>query len=120
MGKKGFFSTLTFTVTFDCDNDECFLAYHYPYSYSCLRESLDRWHAQVAASHILIRQPLCTTLAGNTCELLTITSMNEEDTLAHPIETRKYVVVTGRVHPGDTNASWVMHGAHVYRCLYRS
>jgi hypothetical protein len=115
MGKKGFFNTLTFTVTFEFGDDECFLAYHYPYSYSCLTEALDRWHAQVAANNILVRQPLCSTLAGNVCELLTVTSFLEEDLQTYPLEARQYVVVTSRVHPGESNASWMMHGHEASR-----
>ena len=53
------------------------------------------------------RRPLCETLAGNTVELLTITSFTAEpDALA----SRKGVVVSARVHPGETNASYMMKG----------
>ena len=38
--KKTTFFTLTFTVTFQHDNDTCYLAYHYPYTYTKLQVSL--------------------------------------------------------------------------------
>ena len=40
--------------------------------------------------------------------MLTITNFN-----LHPqiLESRKHVVITGRVHPGESNASWMMRGA---------
>ena len=47
------------------------------------------------------------TLAGNNCDLLTVTSFGGgPDSLKH----RKGVVVTARVHPGESNASWMMKG----------
>ena len=51
---------------------------------------------------------MCKTLAGNDVFLLTITerSASEEE-----LQQRKGVVLTARVHPGETNASWMMQGA---------
>ena len=48
------------------------------------------------------------TLAGNNCDLLTITSFGGD---AESLKHRRGVVVTGRVHPGESNASWMMKGA---------
>ena len=50
---------------------------------------------------------LCRTLAGNLVYVLTITSpsKNPED-----IKHKKAVVLTSRVHPGESNASWMMKG----------
>lgn len=36
-GQKCSFYTLTFTVTFRHDDDVCYLAYHYPYTYTTLQ-----------------------------------------------------------------------------------
>ena len=51
------------------------------------------------------RRRLCDTLAGNCCDLLTITDFAEGD-----LKERFGVVLTARVHPGETVASWVMRG----------
>jgi hypothetical protein len=44
---------------------------------------------------------------GNSVDLLTITAPDEID---NPLTERDYIVITSRVHPGETNASWVMRG----------
>ncbi|KAG8575224.1 hypothetical protein GDO81_009480, partial [Engystomops pustulosus] len=55
--------TLTFTVKFPHYDDVCYLAYHYPYTYSALM-----------------------------------------------VSSRQVIMLTARVHPGESNASWVMKG----------
>ena len=52
------------------------------------------------------RQELCHTLSGNVCPLVTITNLSSEEE-----EDKKYIVLSSRVHPGETNASWIMKGA---------
>ena len=50
---------------------------------------------------------ICKTLAGNDVFLLTIT---ERNTSEEELQQRKGVVLTARVHPGETNSSWMMQG----------
>ena len=57
------------------------------------------------ASGILRREELCRTSAGNVCEVLTIT---EESTSPAVLADRPGVVITARVHPGESDASWMM------------
>jgi hypothetical protein len=59
------------------------------------------------SSDVLVRTTLCNSLAGNPVPLLTIT-----DFAAGPraVSARPYVVLSARVHPGETNASWMMRG----------
>jgi len=53
------------------------------------------------------RKSLCNTLAGNPCEILTITSKQNIENMPR----RKGVVLTARVHPGESVGSWMMKGA---------
>ncbi|XP_027777803.2 cytosolic carboxypeptidase 4 isoform X1 [Marmota flaviventris] len=105
--------TLTFVVTFPHDEDVCYLAYHYPYTYSALMTHLDILEKSINPRQIYFRQEvLCHTLGGNPCPLVTITAMPESSSTDHleQFRHRPYQVITARVHPGESNASWVMKG----------
>jgi hypothetical protein len=53
----------------------------------------------------LVRSLLCYTLSGHRCELLTVTDFSSPlDVVAQ----RECVVITARVHPGESCASWIM------------
>ncbi|XP_028814191.1 cytosolic carboxypeptidase 4-like [Denticeps clupeoides] len=111
--------TLTFTVTFKHDEDVCYLAYHYPYSYSALQAHLQLLQRSVDPRKVFFRrQSLCPTLGGNSCPFVTITasppSRNWKD--LHQFRNRPCVVLTARVHPGESNASWVMKGSLEFLC----
>ncbi|XP_011632077.1 cytosolic carboxypeptidase 1-like isoform X2 [Pogonomyrmex barbatus] len=104
---KTYFTT-SFTVTFPHDYDVCYLAYHFPYTYSRLMTNIWKWTRTVSAANVYFRaETLCETLNGNENPVLTITSPDSE---TNPIHTRKMIFLTSRVHPGESNASWVMHG----------
>ncbi|VDK44264.1 unnamed protein product [Anisakis simplex] len=49
---------------------------------------------------------LCYSLAGNTVPLITITAFGTNE----QINQREIVLLSARVHPGESNASWMMHG----------
>ncbi|XP_064169364.1 cytosolic carboxypeptidase 4-like isoform X2 [Anguilla rostrata] len=119
-GSKGpAFYTLTFTVTFPHSEDVCYLAYHYPYTYSALQTHLQMLEEAVDPRVVFFRkQTLCHTLAGNPCPLLTITACPASCSWHQLQELRKRpcVVLTGRVHPGESNASWVMKGSLEFLC----
>ncbi|KAM9710994.1 cytosolic carboxypeptidase 4 [Dama dama] len=105
--------TLTFTITFPHAEDTCYLAYHYPYTYSALMTHLDILEKSVNHKQVYFRQEvLCQTLGGNSCPLVTITAMPESNSADHleQFRQRPYQVITARVHPGESNASWVMKG----------
>lgn len=67
------YSTLTFSLTFKHTNDHCFVAYHYPYTYSELQRSLYQLNMGKRFKYNCRRSLLCRTLGGNDCILLTIT-----------------------------------------------
>ncbi|NXO47998.1 CBPC4 carboxypeptidase, partial [Aramus guarauna] len=105
--------TLTFSIKFPHKDDVCYLAYHYPYTYSTMMSHLDILEQNRNPKKVYWRQQtLCQTLGGNLCPLLTITAMPESkkrDDLEQ-FRNRPYVFLMARVHPGESNASWVMKG----------
>ncbi|KAK0142579.1 Cytosolic carboxypeptidase 4 [Merluccius polli] len=119
-GRRGqTFYTLTFTVTFKHNEDVCYLAYHYPYTYSALQSHLQVLQRSVDPAKVFFRQQsLCDSLAGNPCPLVTITacpaSRGWRD--MHQLRNRPCIVLTARVHPGESNASWVMRGTLGFLC----
>lgn len=52
------------------------------------------------------RNTLCRTLAGNKCEYLTISNR----TCLEKEKKKQAVVITGRIHPGESNSSWKVKG----------
>ncbi|XP_061679258.1 cytosolic carboxypeptidase 4 isoform X2 [Syngnathoides biaculeatus] len=117
--QKTTFYTLTFTITFKYKEDVCYLAYHYPYTYSALRAHLNLLHRSVASSKVFFRQQIiCPTLSGNSCPVVTITACppSKCDKDLHQLGKRPCIVLTSRVHPGESNASWVMKGTLEFLC----
>ncbi|XP_070210608.1 cytosolic carboxypeptidase 1-like isoform X2 [Littorina saxatilis] len=113
-GVKGkAYYTTTFTVRFMHNCDVCYLAYHYPYTYTMLRTHLFQWEGQVDQSQVFFRyQNLCETLGGNQVPVLTITAQPRSN-MREDVEelwSRPYIFLSGRVHPGESNSSWVMKG----------
>jgi murein tripeptide amidase MpaA len=52
---------------------------------------------------------LTRTLAGNRCDLITITS-KDKDPKSEKALSKKGVFISARVHPGESNGSWAMKG----------
>ena len=107
---KGLYA-LSFDITFPTP-DRFFLATCYPYTYTdlqrfLLREALRTSAAGLdfAASPSTRRSLLCQSEGGNRCDLLTITDFTAS---AEELAQRDVVMLTARVHPGESNASWVM------------
>ena len=94
--------TLTFTHEFEFDNDLVYFAYCYPYTYTELKNYLLAIERDPEKNKFCIIRTLCTTLAGNKCDYLTITSRKPGN--------KKGVVISARVHPGESVGSWMMKG----------
>lgn len=88
------------------DKDTVFFAHCYPFTYSdqcafinkvCTFQNKDKIRKTV----------LCKSLAGNDVDMLIVTNF-----LSDPVDiaVRKSIILTSRVHPGETNASWLMNG----------
>ena len=103
---KRYYHTLTWTHTFEFDKDTVYFAHCFPYTYTDLTDDLARIERQ--AHNFMTRSTLCRTLAGNRCEYITITSKRKEDE-KNKVE-KKGVFISARVHPGESNASWMMKG----------
>ncbi|KAM5248406.1 cytosolic carboxypeptidase 2 [Ctenodactylus gundi] len=98
---------LTWTVRFPHSRDTCFLAHSYPYTYSDLQRYLLSVASDPARGRVCKLRPLCRSLAGNTVHLLTITNPSRTPQEA---AAKRAVVLSARVHPGESNSSWAMHG----------
>ncbi|XP_072441961.1 cytosolic carboxypeptidase 1 isoform X6 [Chiloscyllium punctatum] len=113
-GQKGkSYYTLTFTMNFAHKDDVCYFAYHYPYTYSTLQMHIQKLESLHDPQLIYFRQDsICETLGGNPCPVLTITSVPESKSWEslYQFRNRPYIFLTSRVHPGESNSSWVMKG----------
>ncbi|XP_015179661.1 PREDICTED: cytosolic carboxypeptidase NnaD [Polistes dominula] len=98
--------TLTFNICFPHDHDIVYLAYCYPYTYTDLQEYLTKIVSDPVKSRFTKLRLLCRTLAGNGVYYLTITA----PTYYEEIRRKRGVVITARVHPGETPSSWTMKG----------
>ena len=94
--------TLTFKIEFPFENDDCYIAYHYPYTYTDLLEDIQIWSKPFYNNIYFRVDTLCHTYSRLPCPLLTITDGDSA------VFNKKYVVLTSRVHPGEANASWIM------------
>ncbi|CAH0405271.1 unnamed protein product [Chilo suppressalis] len=99
--------TVTFNIEFPHSNDVCYLAYHFPFTYSMMMTRIWQWSLQLPAGAYLRVEPLCYSLNNNEVPLVTISA---DDTPTSPIVDREIIFLTARVHPGESNASWVMDG----------
>jgi cytosolic carboxypeptidase protein 2/3 len=111
-----YYYTLTFTYTFDYDKDSVFFAYCFPYSYTDLQKDILAIERDPKRQKFMQTTALCKTLAGINCELLTITDYSEkkesekEPKIRHTPRVKPGVVISARVHPGETVGSWMMRG----------
>lgn len=66
---------------------------------------IEKIEADPYLRNICLRTPLCKTIAGNRVDILTVT----ED---HPFQEldKPYIVLTARIHPGETVSSFVCNG----------
>ncbi len=102
---RGNHYTLTFKVTFQHPSDTVLLAHSVPYTYTDNLRHLKELTEE--RGKCIRRSVLCKTLAERQCDLLTITDFEEDEDPRRP---RRAVVITARVHPGETPASWIMKG----------
>ncbi|CAB3228507.1 unnamed protein product [Arctia plantaginis] len=100
--------TLTFNIEFPHTDDAVYIAHCYPYTYSDLQEYLSKLQSHPVKSTYAKLRLLCRTLAGNNVYYLTVTAPPNINEMEQ--KKKKAVVITARVHPGETPASWMMKG----------
>jgi hypothetical protein len=108
------FYTLTFAYTFN-GPDVVYFAHSFPYTYGDLQRYLQSLEQDARIATFMSRRLLSDTLAGNRCDLITITGKPAETNVANMSSSsaqpaRPAIVITARVHPGETNSSFIMHG----------
>ena len=99
--------SVSFTHTFEYSDDLCYFTFCHPYTYTDLQNYLIDAQTDDNKSKRFRRTTLCNTIAGNACDLLTITAPCES---IEDLKSRVVVILTARVHPGESNASWIMQG----------
>ena len=88
------------------DNDTVYFAHCYPYTYTDQCNHL-KTVCTFSNKDKIRKTVLCKSLAGNDVDMLIVTNF-----ISDPVDiaVRKSIILTSRVHPGETNASWVMKG----------
>ncbi|CDW85188.1 zinc carboxypeptidase family protein [Stylonychia lemnae] len=110
LGRKKKYYQLTFTYQFEYPQDEVMFAYSLPYSYSLLQQHIEQYkeiQRQVYKNEDAIFDStlLCKSLSGLSIPLITITDFQDKK-----VDQKKIILIQGRVHPGETHASWIVHG----------
>ena len=100
--------TLSFTLSFkDGEGQKCFICHTHPYTYSQLRKDLNELDKIDGVGRFCKRKVMWHSLMGNPVDVLTITGFAPTPLM---LRKRKGVMITGRVHPGEANASWILKG----------
>jgi hypothetical protein len=94
--------TLSFDLTFAYDDDVCYVAYHYPYTYSQLMTDILIWRRQRSAT-ALRTAALCRSPCGNIVPVLLVGCHGNASKF-------KISFFSSRVHPVESNSSYVMRG----------
>ncbi|XP_041704911.1 cytosolic carboxypeptidase 6-like [Coregonus clupeaformis] len=95
---------MSFAFCFDREDDVYQFAYCYPYTYTRLQHYLDSLERRNL--DYLQREQLGLSVQQRRLDLLTITSPAQQN----PEKQKKLVVLTARVHPGESPASFICQG----------
>ncbi len=106
--KTSYYQTLTFTISTPYANDTIYLAHCYPYTFSMLKEYVHRITTSLSDFNIVKCKSIGESLAGNDIQCLTVTNFKSSP---EAIRARRGVLLSARVHPGESNSSYMMKGA---------
>lgn len=98
-------ASLQFQIKFPFDDDEVCLCYALPYTYSDLLKSISQWEQKAKPGWMKVGK-VCETEGGRDCPLLTITNPDSQIKESD----KKCLFITGRIHPGESNSSYLVHG----------
>ena len=98
-------SSVQFRMRFPYDDDICYICYALPYTYSDMLRSIKNWE-ESSRPGVVTHETLCTSLCGRDVPVLTIT----EPDSPIPLVGKSCIFLTGRIHPGESNGSYVLHG----------
>ncbi len=98
--KVGSFYTLTWTINCPVENETVYFAHCYPYTYT------DQISYQIENNPNVTRTLLTITPGQRRVDLLTLTDPHS----TVPMDQRHGVVLSARIHPGESNASFMMQG----------
>ncbi|CAI2375593.1 unnamed protein product [Moneuplotes crassus] len=110
---SGYMFSLSFEIEFPFDNDEVYLCHSFPFTYRDCKEHLEaicvdnEGLGRVNMKSKIRKTEMCKSLAGNSLDLVIITNFNSSEL---DISKRKAIIITGRVHPGESNSSFVVQG----------
>eukprot|EP00929_Paragymnodinium_shiwhaense_P097963 TRINITY_DN59524_c0_g1_i1.p1 TRINITY_DN59524_c0_g1~~TRINITY_DN59524_c0_g1_i1.p1 ORF type:complete len:1422 (+),score=248.30 TRINITY_DN59524_c0_g1_i1:170-4435(+) len=96
--------TLSFDYSWEYPSDCVYVAYFVPFTYTMLRSNLSAIIHDPVLKKMCRLRCLCPTMGDVRCDLLEISNWNISSRM------KKAIIVSARVHPGETNASWLMHG----------
>jgi len=120
--------SFTFDLTKVKDKEKIYFAYCFPYSFTMLQSFLREINLNYKETDIFKEGVLCNSLSGVEVPLLTISSRlktdpkgynliklsefeDDDSKLSLPMyKKKKYVIVGARVHPGESNSSYMMQG----------
>eukprot|EP00759_Apiculatamorpha_spiralis_P021028 PhF_6_TR26145/c0_g1_i2/m.37037 len=104
---KSKYYSLTWSFVAEFGEDVLYFSHCYPYTYTQLSKFLNFIMENPERRAVVNRRTLCATTAGNQCEVLNVT---QPVSSVQQLDQRKAIVMTARVHPGETNSSWILQG----------
>lgn len=102
--------TLSFDFEVQEDDDVLYFAQCFPFTWSYLQNHLSEIMIIHQNERTLRRELLCESLNGNNCDVLFITDFELETSSSTEKDLRPCIFLTARVHPGESNSSWIMKG----------
>ncbi|KAH0576699.1 Zinc carboxypeptidase domain-containing protein [Spironucleus salmonicida] len=87
------------------------VAQHFPYNYMQQQlkiNSIIQNYSVQQPNYLFMHKIIQKSILQNDIDLLTITAKESEDSV--PIKQRKIIFVTARIHPGETQSSYIMEG----------